>query len=48
MSIAFVLVAAALVMAAGGFTIGFAPTLTLLAVAATVGVFYLLIQISRF
>lgn len=41
------LVLAIAVIAAGTFTIGFAPTITLLAIASTVLVFYLIIQTSR-
>lgn len=35
------------VFIAGGLTIGFAPTLTFLALAATALVFYLLLQTTR-
>jgi len=35
------------ILVAGGLTIGFAQTITLLAIASTVVVFYLLIQTSR-
>ena len=41
------LVIAIAVIVGGGLTIGFAPTITLLALVSTAVVFYLIIQTSR-
>lgn len=46
MRFTLVLALAAAVIVAGGLTIGFAQTLTLLALASTLLVFYLMIHIS--
>lgn len=46
LSIFLVLAIAVALVVAGGITIGFAPTITLLAVAATALIFYLMIHIS--
>ena len=45
-SLVLALLAAGLLVA-GGLTIGFAPTLTLVALVATVVVFYLIVQTSN-
>ena len=46
MALVFALIVAA-VLVASGLTIGFAPTITLLAITATVAMFITLIRISR-
>lgn len=46
-AVALFLVLALVLIVAGGFTIGIAQTITLLAIAATFIVFYLIVAVSR-
>jgi hypothetical protein len=46
-AVALFLVLALALIVAGGFTIGIAQTITLLAIAATFIVFYLIVAVSR-